>query len=164
MATNNAAYRPYPVPCFCAYLSATAAAVTGNGTTYKLLCDSELIDTTSSYNTATGELTAPISGMYSFYYSTAYLYNATGGRSGASYFNVNGLDFQNESTPTAGNLAGYSGTSGYITLSGSMDVYVAAGQKVYIKIVFYGGQKVDSIVGKGAGSIYYTTFGGYLIN
>jgi hypothetical protein len=54
-------------PAFLALLSAsTASDKTGNGTTYTLICDTEVLDRDSNYNNGTGVFTAPVTGVYAF--------------------------------------------------------------------------------------------------
>ncbi len=53
-------------PAFLAYQSARVLNVTGNGTTYTVLFDSEVFDQSGSYNPATGIFTAPVTGRYHF--------------------------------------------------------------------------------------------------
>jgi hypothetical protein len=54
-------------PAFFALLSAdTAANVTGDGTTYTPICNTEVFDQNANYNNATGTFTAPFTGRYQF--------------------------------------------------------------------------------------------------
>lgn len=53
-------------PCFQAHLSADHNNVTGNGTTYKIICNTEDLDQANNYNTSTGEFTTPVAGTYLF--------------------------------------------------------------------------------------------------
>lgn len=51
-------------PCFLAYCSAVASNVTGDGTTYIVICDTEVIDANADYDNVTGAFTAPVTGKY----------------------------------------------------------------------------------------------------
>lgn len=63
----------YPLqPAFLAYLSATASDVTGDGTEYTIVWDSEIFDQNSDFNTGTGTFTAPVTGRYAFHFSISY--------------------------------------------------------------------------------------------
>lgn len=53
-------------PAFLAYNSATDTDVTGAGTSYVPICDTEVFDQGSDYNTGTGEFTASVTGKYFF--------------------------------------------------------------------------------------------------
>jgi len=54
-------------PAFSAALStSTANNVTGDGTTYTIICNTEIFDQGSNYNNSTGTFTAPITGRYFF--------------------------------------------------------------------------------------------------
>lgn len=54
-------------PSFLAYLSADVGNVTGDGTAYTVICNTEIFDTNSDYAHATGIFTAPVTGVYCFY-------------------------------------------------------------------------------------------------
>lgn len=51
---------------FCAYKSSTTSNVTGDGTEYTVIFDTEINDTGSWYDNATGIATAPVTGFYLF--------------------------------------------------------------------------------------------------
>jgi hypothetical protein len=53
-------------PAFSANKSANTNNVTGDGTTYTLICNTEIYDQGANYNTTTGVFTAPVTGRYSF--------------------------------------------------------------------------------------------------
>ena len=53
-------------PAFLAYLSSTQNNVSGDATTYTIICDTEVFDQGSNYNNATGTFTAPVTGKYMF--------------------------------------------------------------------------------------------------
>lgn len=53
-------------PAFVAYPNATITDVTGDGTTYTLICNTAPVNVGTVYNTSTGTFTAPIAGTYLF--------------------------------------------------------------------------------------------------
>lgn len=63
MTTAGARTMPLQ-PAFLAFLSANIANVTGDGTTYTIISDTEIFDQGANYNNATGVFTAPVTGRY----------------------------------------------------------------------------------------------------
>lgn len=51
-------------PCVLAYNSVTDANVTGDGTVYTTICDTEVFDQNADYNNGTGTFTASVTGRY----------------------------------------------------------------------------------------------------
>jgi hypothetical protein len=72
----NNLYTNTSQPRFSAYLSATANNVTGAGTVYTIIADTELFDIGANYNNGTGIFTAPKTGVY-FFEATARLTGMT---------------------------------------------------------------------------------------
>lgn len=59
-------------PAFAAYNSANDSNVTGDGTVYQVVCDTEIFDQGGDYDETTGLFTAPVTGKYSFLFTIAY--------------------------------------------------------------------------------------------
>lgn len=53
-------------PAFLAYLNTTVTDVTGDGTVYTIIYDTEVYDQNSDFNLATSTFTAPVTGRYQF--------------------------------------------------------------------------------------------------
>lgn len=62
--TQLSQYKATEQPAFLAYNSATDTNVSGDGTNYTVICDSEVFDQNSNYNNGTGVFTAPVTGRY----------------------------------------------------------------------------------------------------
>ena len=68
MATNNAINHTLPQATqgFLAFDSVAGTDVTGDGSDYSIIYETESYDVGSNYNAATGRFTAPVTGKYFF--------------------------------------------------------------------------------------------------
>lgn len=83
----------YPLQsCFSAYLSASLANATGNGTTVTLVCNTELFDQNSDYNNATGTYTCPITSRILF--SCGVTFTTVAGSSVVTFISTSNRDWQ----------------------------------------------------------------------
>jgi len=60
-------------PAFFAYNSTLRTNVTGDGTSYTIVFNTDLLDQNSDYNNTTGVFTAPVTGFYKFFASVSIL-------------------------------------------------------------------------------------------
>ena len=58
-------------PAFFAYNSTARTNVTGDGTAYTMIFNTEVLDQNSDYNNTTGVFTAPVTGYYKFFSSVS---------------------------------------------------------------------------------------------
>lgn len=145
-------------PKFHAYVNANVNNVTGDGTLYTIIGNTEKFDIGSNYSTSTGIFTAPVDGQYQFNgtvtlngilstHTTVGLYLVT---TGATYI----LNSQDPSNSAA---------SGVLTISGGALVELDAAQTAYLRVVVFGtGGKVVDILGS-SGSQINSRFSGTLI-
>lgn len=153
-----------PSQCaFSAYLSSTQASVTGDGTEYSIISDTELFDIGSNYNHATGIFVAPATARYKFSGQVAYL--AATNNTGASEVQV-GLRYgvntvYGNKFPGRKRLTTFYGPSDLIIYKVDASILLTAADQVYIFIVGYDGAKADSVYGHATD--VYTGFSGFLI-
>lgn len=142
----------YPLqPSFLAYPDADRLNVTGNGTKYGLICNTELYDRNADYNTGTGAFVAPVAGVYHFSFLVRMI------QGGATNFTVLSLEKNGTQFATT-----------YVDLSNGSFVFcmlcaynlLAAGDSIlpYVMCSGAGGDTMD-IFGAQVGS----TFAGHLI-
>jgi len=144
-------------PLFSAYNSATDSNVTGDGTVYAIICDTEIVDRNSNYNNATGVFTAPVDGYYSFV-AAATLTNIGAGHilnaylvtSNRIYYPV----YQNAVNVAAGGTMRYN----LSVLGADMD----AADTAYYGLIVSGGAKTVDVFGAASPTIA-TFFQGYLL-
>lgn len=143
-------------PCFDAYNSATDSDVTGDGTAYTIICDTEVTDQGSDYDNTTGIFTAPVAGNYLFT-GTVYLQQI-----GASHTSMSfQLVITGGTTPYAVNLnPTVIAVSGELAVNISKIVKLTAAGTAKLNITVSGSTKTVDVRGAADGR---TSFSGALI-
>lgn len=143
-------------PSFSAYLSANVTNVTGDGSLYQIIFDTELFDNASNYNNSTGVFTAPVTGKYFF---TCAVQTQNQGTSNLEVLTI---------TCTSGvfnyviNPTGILYVSGnYSSSSFSAFIDLTATDTTYISITLDGA--VGKTVGLTGSVAFNTYFSGYLV-
>ena len=135
-------------PAFSAYLA--NAATFSNNTWTKAVFDTEILDSTSAYNTSTGNFQPTVAGWYQFNSALRYSGNTTGVRHLSIY--VNGS--------TEYRLIRRDTGSGTQSLSGSCLIYLN-GSTDYASV--YGLQSSGGNLDLPVDVLYANTFQGYLV-
>jgi len=153
-----------PSQCtFSAYLSSTQSDVTGNGTAYTIISDTELFDIGSNYNNTTGIFTAPVTGRYTFSGQVAYL--AATDNTGATQVQIGircgANTIYGNAFPGRQRLSTFYGPNNLIIYKVNGTMSLTAADQVYIFITGYDGAKVDDVYGHATD--VYTCFSGNLI-
>lgn len=156
MATNNAINNPKIM--FFAYLNASTAAVTGDGTVLYIPYDRVLYDSTNSINLATGAYLVPRTGKY-FLTCTTYLGGVAAHTSAFFNLGIAGVISWNGNNINPGVVQ----QAGYLSLSDTAIVNLTAGQSVRVGGDVNGGAKSVTIESGGAANPQ-TWFCGYLID
>lgn len=138
-------------PSFAAYKSAATNNVTGNGTVYHFICDTEDFDIGNNYNSGTGTFTAPITGTY-FFEAKAYL-------KGTTNINFIQVGLITTSKTFRSTLPVISGSDKCLEIT--QLCYLNSGDTCYPTVAGYGeASDSDDLEGN---NIRFTTFSGYYI-
>lgn len=138
-------------PAFFAYNTTAPTNVTGDGTAYTIVFDTELFDQNNNFD-ATSTFTAPVTGKYQFNV-TILAQQATSAmtRGSALVTTARTYNMNDDGASFTGNNA----------LQFSLLVPMTAGDTAQVTVIFGGGAKVVDIYG--AAGDARTTFSGYLV-
>ncbi len=148
-----------------------AVDVTGDGTVYTVVFDSETFDTGTNFNPATGRFTAPFTGDYHF--NAWVTINDTGAAhvrfdasflhrdAAASAVNLYQFALLNPSSDAAAQ-AGNSVAGGNLAVSGALTLRLLASETVEVQIIVTGSTKTVDVFGAAA-TVQYTGFSGFLL-
>jgi C1q domain len=146
---------------FFAYLSTTQNNVTGDGSTYQLVCDMTEFNPGAGYNTGTGVFNAPVTGYYNYNVQIVAEGILSANTSGYIKTERNGTDvFQY----TYANFAAiFDSTNNAAVISQSGIVYLDSGlgENFQVTLQVNGSSKVASVGGASFG--YNTTFSMFLL-
>jgi len=137
-------------PFFSAWLSATALNVTGDGTTFSLVCDTVDNNVGAAYSGVTGIFTAPINGVYLF---SSQVYIA-----GGANLNIARINFVTTARTYTYQNARPASTADF-SFNYSKLIYLTAAQTCYPTVYATGGGKTSDI----NGGSRETTFQGVLL-
>lgn len=146
---------PQSPVAFNAYASSTQNNVTGNGTTYTVIFDTQSGTTSPDFNTSTGVFTAPITGFYQFSASVTMLGVDTNNTNGELYL----------TTTTENILIAYDypfpivGGSGALIYNGSTTAFLNSGDTAQIQLKV-SGEATPNVYIYGESGIRYTFFSG----
>ena len=132
-------------PSFLAYLNTTVTEVTGDGTNYTIIFDTEVYDQNNDFTLASSTFTAPVTGRYRFDFGGRIIGGTSIGTGGAVWFlNTSNNTFRFQPLLPTGTTA----TAANGTVLCDLDVNDTA--TLSIQITDTGG-KVDDIAGVSSG-------------
>lgn len=146
-------------PLFSAYKSSSTADVTGDGTYYTVIFDTEIADRGSNYNNSTGVFMAPVTGKYLFV-ACVFTYGFDVAHTGGflNLLTSNRRYYGNYTNPY---LVGYAGAGGsYQFLLDAVIADMDAADTAQVEVFVTGGTKTVDVYGAAE---VYTGFQGYLL-
>lgn len=143
--------------CFLAYVNPAITAVTGDGTAYAVIFSNSAFDQGSNFNTGSGTFTAPVTGKYLL------SCGITIGSIGAGH-TFGSVIIASSTTPTQvwESSPAAMATGGFVTLTGSCIVNLAANATVTITVTVTNSTKTIQVFGNGTNP-YYSFFSGFLL-
>ena len=142
-------------PSFLAYLSSTQSNVTGDGTNYTILFDTEVFDQASNYNPATGTFTAPVDGRYQFNVGVNLIATTATGMT------LSVVTSNRTYRPVAMKPSNVSSAGGDAAIPGAILADMDAGDTVTVVVQASGTTKTASVFGN---ATLVTYFSGFLAN
>ena len=142
------------VPAFMAYVNATQAAVTGDGTKYGVAFDVVSFDTNSNFSSNT--FTAPVTGLYQFCASIELTPVNAVYTNAILYITTTALSFANQMAPTGA-------VQTYSTTTMSVLAHMTAGDTATVSVLYAGGAKLIGVIGLAAAGNITSYFSGYLV-
>lgn len=146
-------------PTFGAYLNTSLTNVTGASVVVApIIFDATFFNQSSSYNTATGIFTVPVTGIYHF--QCTITLSSVGAAHTQANFLIQGLAL--DATFEIANPFALNAFGGLASLSGSITGHFTAGASVFMNISVDGGIQTVGILGADGGQ-YFSQFSGYLV-
>jgi hypothetical protein len=146
----------YPLqPSFLAIKSATTGNVTGNGTSYIIIFNTETYDQNGDYDNGTGIFTAPVAGRYLFYASIA----SSGWTTAHTGYDMQFLTTSTNIQSYSANLSVIRNAGNNLVIGTSIIANMAAADTCRVQFTASGSTQTIGVLGGTA----ITRFGGQLI-
>jgi hypothetical protein len=130
-------------PAFHARTGSVKTNVTGDGTAYTIIFDTEIVDQNGDYDNTTGVFTAPVTGFYLFF-ASALLTGVLGTHtSGNLVFNLNSGTYSFSSTLE--NFANTRDAGGNMNINIASGAYLTATNTVSVTLEISNGTKVVDV-------------------
>ena len=142
-------------PCFGAWLDTTVTNVTGDGTEYTIIFDTERFDQNSDFNLGTSTFTAPVTGKYRFNVCYNITFDGSTPTSAISRLKASNRTYRylNSSNNTESRLKGH---------RGSIIVDMDATDTITTSVDYGGSGKTIDVLGDDGGNAR-TFFSGHLL-